>query len=249
MLLRDRIREQGNLLFRWRGLVPLLLAPAWLLAVRHHEWIELRFGDFIDDLFDCACVAISVTGLALRVATVGHVPRRSSGRNTRKGQVADTLNTTGFYSIVRNPLYLANGLILTGFLLATGSLWLVAVGLLGCCLHYERVIFAEEAFLVERFGDRYREWAEKTPAFFPRLSLWTPPARPFCWRTALLREYQTTFALVVAFAVKDYLEDWLAHNRIDLELDSTIAVAIAFAAFLVVRTLRKKTRLLKVPIA
>ena len=34
MLLHDRMREQGNLLFRWRGLVPLLLAPAWLRSRR-----------------------------------------------------------------------------------------------------------------------------------------------------------------------------------------------------------------------
>ncbi len=58
-------------------------------------------------------MVISFFGLALRVIVVGHAPYGTSGRNTRE-QVADTLNTTGMYSIVRHPLYLANYLIILG---------------------------------------------------------------------------------------------------------------------------------------
>ncbi|MGB8874133.1 MAG: hypothetical protein WCC75_12145, partial [Desulfobaccales bacterium] len=43
----------------------------------------------------------------------GLPPRGTSGRNTQ-GQVAETLNTTGIYSLVRNPLYLGNFLIWLG---------------------------------------------------------------------------------------------------------------------------------------
>lgn len=245
MLLKDRIRIQGETLFRWRGLMPLLLGPVWLLALRDSEWIEARFGDRVDDVVDWFCLAVSLLGIALRVATVGYVPRRTSGRNTRKGQVADTLNTSGLYSVVRNPLYLANAFILLGFLLATGSPWLTLVGMMACVIHYERVVSAEEAFLADRFGARYLEWAEKTPAFFPKPSLWTPPGRPFNWRSALLREYQTVFALIAAFTAMDYVEDWLALGRMEVEVEMTALAAIAFLAFLTIRFLRKRTRLLQ----
>lgn len=247
MLIRDVIQTQGNVLFRYRGYVPLLLVPAAFFALQESEWIERRFGDLVDDVYDWFCVGLSMAGLALRVATVAHVPRRTSGRNTRKGQVADELNTTGLYSIVRHPLYLANVVILTGFLLATGSLWFTIVGLLACCLHYERVACAEEAFLMTQFGARYLAWVRRTPAFLPRLplaSVWIPSARRFCWRTALKREYQTAFALIAAFASIDYAEDVLALGRLEFEPETTIAFAVALGAFVLVRYLHKRTRVL-----
>lgn len=246
MMLRDHIQKQGEVLFRYRGYVPLFLVPAIFFVLQDSEWIENRFGDFVDDVYDWCCFGISVAGVGLRAATVGYVSRRTSGRNTKKGQVADELNTTGMYSIVRHPLYLANMIIMAGFLLATGSIWLIAVCLLACCLHYERIACAEESFLMERFGARYRAWADKTPAFLPRASLWAPPTRGFCWRTALKREYLTAFGVIVAFTLLDYAEDLLALGRVELEAETTILFACAFFAFLLIRFLRKKTRLLHI---
>jgi protein-S-isoprenylcysteine O-methyltransferase Ste14 len=247
MMLGDSIREQGDVLFRYRGWVPLLLLPAMLAAMQDSQWIEFRFGDFVDDVFDWACIGISAAGVALRAATVGCVPRRTSGRNTRKGQVADELNATGMYSIVRNPLYVANTIILLGLLLATGSMWCAAVGLLACCLHYERVACAEEAFLTGRLGARYTAWAQRTPAFLPRPSLWVAPVRAFSWRTALKREYQTAFGVIATFAAMDYAEDALALGRLELESETTILLVLSTLAFLVIRYLHKRTRLLHVP--
>lgn len=246
MLLRDIVTKQGDILFRYRGYAPLFLVPAWLLALQNSEWIELRFGDLVDDMYDWFCFGISMAGVAMRVATIGSVPRRTSGRNTDKGQVADELNTTGLYSVVRNPLYLANGIILTGFLLATGSLWFTIIGLLACCVHYERVVCAEEAFLMRRFGERYLAWVDKTPAFIPRPRLWTPSGRRFCLRTAVKREYLTTFGLVVAFTATDYLEDLVAQGQILLELETTVLCLCALLMFFIVRYLRKNTRMLHV---
>lgn len=246
MLVRDVIEKQGDVLFRYRGYLPLLLVPAAVFALQDSEWIETRFGDSVDDIFDWFCFGVSMAGLMLRVATVGFVPRRTSGRNTRKGQVADELNTTGLYSIVRHPLYVANGLILFGFLLATGSLWFTVVALLACCLHYERVTCAEEAFLMRRFGARYLAWVERTPAFLLRPSLWVPPARPFCWRTALKREYLTVFDFFAVFALLDHAEDLLAIGCVELETETTALFLCALFMFAVVRYLRKNTRLLHV---
>jgi len=50
---------------------------------------------------------VSCVGLGTRILTIGHTPQRTSGRNT-KAQVAETLNTTGLYSMLRQPLYLGN---------------------------------------------------------------------------------------------------------------------------------------------
>jgi protein-S-isoprenylcysteine O-methyltransferase Ste14 len=247
MLIREALREQGEALFRLRSSLPLLLLPLAALALRDSEWLERSYGDAVDDCYDWLCVGISGVGLALRVAVAGCVPRRSSGRNTRKGQVADVLNTTGLYSVVRHPLYLANGIVFAGLLLATTSPWFVLAGGLAFLLYYERIAYSEEEFLLGRFGARYRAWADATPALLPRLSRWQPPALPFCWRTAVKREYQTLCTAIVAFAVLDHAEDALALGRVEFEAETTLLLAFAALLFVGVRRVRRRTHWLRVP--
>lgn len=247
MLIRDALREQGELLFRLRSSLPLLLLPLAALALRDSEWLEHSYGDRVDDCYDWLCVGITGLGLALRVAVAGCVPRRTSGRNTRKGQVADALNTTGLYSVVRHPLYLANGIVFAGLLLATASPWFMLAGALAFLLYYERIAYSEEEFLLGRFGAAYRAWAASTPALLPRLSSWRAPALPFCWRTAVKREYQSVCTAIVAFAVLDYAEDAVALGRVEFEAESTVLLAFAALLFAGVRFVRKRTIWLRVP--
>ena len=51
---------------------------------------------------------IGLFGVLLRLYTVDFTPNNTSGRNTSEGQIADELNTTGLYSLTRNPLYVGN---------------------------------------------------------------------------------------------------------------------------------------------
>ena len=66
-----------------------------------------------------ASVAIGLAGLAVRAVAVAYAPDGTSSRDTHRMR-APSLNTTGLYSVVRNPLYLGNGL-----------MWLGAVASLG----------------------------------------------------------------------------------------------------------------------
>lgn len=246
MLIRDQLRRQGETLFRWRSVLPLLLLPLGLLALPGSAWIEQRYGRTADDAFEALCMAVSALGLALRIAVAGYVPRRTSGRQTRKGMVASSLNTTGLYSLLRHPLYLANFAIFAGFLLTTASLWPLLVGGLCFWIYYERIAFAEEEFLLREFGESYAAWARATPALLPRLSAWRRPALPFSWRHAVRREYRTVCATLLAFAVLDVLEDALAHGRFALEPRARWLLAAAALLFVSIRLVDKRTRLLRV---
>lgn len=76
------------------------------------------------------CMVVAVLGQLLRFFTLAYVPPRTSGRN-RKHQVADSLNTEGTYSMVRNPLYLGNCLSWLGLAAVPMSPWLwVSIALL-----------------------------------------------------------------------------------------------------------------------
>ena len=90
--------------------------------------------------------------LAIRWVTIAFVPGGTSGRNTL-GQRADQLNTSGMYSMVRNPLYVGNFVAILGVLICVKVWWLVAMFALLYWLYIERVIAVEEAFLEQKFGD------------------------------------------------------------------------------------------------
>jgi protein-S-isoprenylcysteine O-methyltransferase Ste14 len=248
MTMRDQLRRQGEVLFRYRGWTFLAALALFLLALRESDWIEGTFGDAVDDVYDFTCLGIGLAGLAVRIFVAGHVPGRTSGRNTRKGQVAGTLNSTGPYSVVRHPLYVGNFLIALGVALLPGSLWFALVACLGYCVVFERIMYAEEEFLRSKFGAEFEEWAERTPAFLPDFSRYRPSALPFSRRTALKREYLTVLEILAWFAVVDYAEDGIAGGlaHVEWEPETTIPVLAVGAACLVVRYLRKQTKVLHV---
>lgn len=77
------------------------------------------------------------------------------------------LVTCGPYRYVRHPSYLAYSLMFLGFVLAW--LNLLAVPSLISIPGYYLMTGIEEKILIERFGDEYRTYQEKTGRLFPRL--------------------------------------------------------------------------------
>jgi hypothetical protein len=187
--------------------------------------------------------------LAVRVITVGRAPIGTSGRNTRE-QVANTLNCTGMYSVVRHPLYLGNYLIMLGFALWPHVWWLAILTTCFYALYYERIMLAEEAFLRQRFGETFEQWAAQTPAFIPKRHGWKPSPVPFCWRTVAQREYNAFLLILSVFFLFDFIGDSVAeHNNWGMDAGKAAWFAVFIAGFLifaVLRTLKKRTRLLHV---
>jgi len=137
MGLREEFEATGNWLFRRRGYLPLLLFPLLLVAARGSTYPSEDHR--LDLAREGVCLLLALTGLALRVATVGFVPRDTSGRNTG-GQLAGSLNTSGFYSVVRHPLYLGNYLMWLGVALFPRSWWAPVIVSLVFWLYYERIM-------------------------------------------------------------------------------------------------------------
>src|SRR6185503_19274771 len=71
-------------------------------------------------------VTLGVIGLILRAAALAFAPDGTSSRDTHRLR-APSLNTTGMYSIVRNPLYVGNALRWIGAVASLGLWWLVAL--------------------------------------------------------------------------------------------------------------------------
>lgn len=232
----------GDALFRWRSYLPLGLLPLVGLAILRATF---PFGtETADYLWETCCVSLSLAGMTLRIWTVGVAAPGTSGRNTRE-QRAQTLNTTGPYSLIRHPLYLANGLIVMGLALFPHT-WLLPPAVAGLTLiYYTLIAWREEDFLRARFGAGWQEWAEHVPRLWPAFGHFVPAARPWRWREALRREYHgLTLVLVLPFAL-DVAEDLHERGVFDLDPVWTVIAALGLVFYVTVRLLAKRTDLLR----
>lgn len=84
-----------------------------------------------------------------------------------RAQKFGELATTGPYARVRHPQYAAFALIMFGFLLQWPTL-LTMIMFPVLLVAYGRLAKSEERDSIARFGDAYREYMARTPAFVPR---------------------------------------------------------------------------------
>jgi protein-S-isoprenylcysteine O-methyltransferase Ste14 len=244
MALVEEFRKQGNWLFRWRSYLPLLFLALFAMQFGDFDW---PFGSYaVHEVWEFVCLGVSLLGLLVRVITIGHTPAATSGRNARK-QVADQLNTSGIYSTVRHPLYLGNYLIGLGISLILLVWWLPVIYSLMFWIYYERIMFAEEAFLREKFKEPYEQWAAATPAFLPRPSQWRKPALKFSFRNVLRREYTGLLVVIGGHSATEILEHLVKDHRLVYEPFWAFLLFGGLAMYLLLRILKRETSILEVP--
>lgn len=83
-------------------------------------------------------------------------------------RVNHTLVTSGPYRFVRHPFYVSALLLIIGTTLLTTNAVVGLAGMSTFCLLALRCR-CEEAMLIERFGEDYRDYMARTGRFFPRL--------------------------------------------------------------------------------
>ena len=110
--------------------------------------------------------------------------------------------------MVRNPLYLANFLIWFGLSLYLFSFWICVVLVLLFWIYYERIVFAEEAFLSRKFGESYTEWCNETPIFIPKIKGYKPMRYTFSLSKVLFNEYSSMLSTGTCFLFVSLLREY-----------------------------------------
>lgn len=201
MLLKDRFVRAGHFFFKYRSyqLLGMLLV---LFEERKH------FYHITDNLlYEIFCILVAFSGILVRVFTVGFVHEGTSGRNT-KAQKAEELNTGGAYSIVRNPLYLGNYLILLGISLLAQNYEVVILNTVFFIAIYTPIIFTEESFLLEKFGEEYAEYTKKVNCILPSFKKFKRPDRKFSIKMVFKREHDTWLTTMLSLGFVELLREY-----------------------------------------
>jgi protein-S-isoprenylcysteine O-methyltransferase Ste14 len=242
MALIHSFEKSGNVLFRYRGQIPVFL---FIVAIPVIYFTNISAWDETTLMvLTWSSIALSTIGFIIRAWAIGTTPKGTSGRNTRTGQVAEALNTTGIYSVVRHPLYLGNYFMWIGIVLFTFNFWFLLTVSLAYWLYYERIMFAEERFLERKFGKEYLDWSQSVPAFLPAFRKYVKNRVPFSFRSILRREYSGFLATVLGFTFIDHLRYFFTTGSFEINRPSSWILAASILITLLLRTLKHQTRLL-----
>lgn len=183
----------GDACFRFRAIsvVPVILLIFFIFD-------PVATGIF-NPILNILGFLIALTGAATRVVSAGYAKPFTSGRENYLK--ADSLNTSGFYSIVRNPLYIGNFLVYNGVLVAYSNPAALAFFNIFFIANYYFIILSEENYLENLFGEDYRVYRRAVPKVIPRFTLYRKNDRPFSLVRAVYKEKNTTFYWVFFYAV------------------------------------------------
>ncbi len=182
----------GKFLFKYRSFLPV---PYFLFLL---IVIEFNYLTFFTGLL------IVLLGLLIRFFSQGF-----AGDWMRSSEVeAYYMLDEGAYSIMRNPLYLGNFLVGFGFTLTSSfyPVFLLPSYSLVFFLYYYLIVKEEESYLEKKFGERFIQYRESTPSFYPNFRKWK--SGQFLGRNALRMEsstYLTVAFIFILFLVKVFL--------------------------------------------
>ncbi|MGI6718420.1 MAG: methyltransferase family protein [Bacteroidales bacterium] len=242
MALKHSFEKTGNTLFKYRGYIPIilfLLAIPFMFFANHQYYYNKKTYTFIV----VTSIVVSCLGELFRCYTVATTPKGTSGRN-RDNQYAAKLNIDGVYSIVRHPLYFSNYLMWLGIMIFTGNIYLIIICSLLFFLYYERIMFAEECYLQEKFGEEFLNWSLKTPSFFPNFAKYKKSSTPFSFKSIIRREYSSVMALCLSFAFIDILRILIIEKKLNFNRVSIYIAIGSVILSLILKIIRHKTNLL-----
>lgn len=247
MALQEELKKQGDFLFKNRSYLPLIILLIGLGVYINTEYLgnEEVTENWFSESFEFICLGTCLFGLLIRIVTVGHSPKNTSGRNTTEGQIADVLNTTGLYSLVRHPLYVGNFFMWLGVAMLTENYWFIIAFILFYAFYYERIMYAEESFLRTKFGEQYLNWAKDIPAFIPSFKNYKKHKHPFSVKKVLKQEKNGIAAIFLLFWLFEFIGEIIENKKFVMEYDFWFYSALVSLNIYLALKVMKKSKLLE----
>ena len=226
--------QAGHFFFRCRnGLFPGVFLLA-LLLMRP----RVLFGrPGLDHLLTAAGILVAFAGEAVRLLTIGFDYIDRGGKNKRVA--ASRLVVGGMYGQSRNPMFVANLLIVTRICMAAGSPAGYLTVIPFFIFVYQAIASAEEEFLRKKFGREYDDYCDRVPHFLPLLR-WNGGAfkgMRFEWRRAVRQDLSTILTVSMSLTLVPlwriyFLEGPAAAKQMAPGTFARAAALLGFYAFL-----------------
>src|SRR5512135_3689208 len=139
----------------WIAAIPLLLA----LLVSDSAWSNVSLLHALYQWIGYFLTLICVLGRGWCSAYIG-------GRKNYE------LITAGPYSVVRNPLYVFSFIGVAGIGFCTGTVTYLAILTVLFAAYYQIVVWREEKFMAETFGQAFADYKARVPRWWPNFDLW-----------------------------------------------------------------------------
>ena len=194
----------GNFLFRYRNQVfPLIIIALFVSATPSSG----MFGSLrLEAARDAIAWLIALAGLMFRCVVIGYAYIQRGGLN--KKVYAKNLVTEGMFSICRNPLYVGNVLIYSAVFLMHGNAIVMIAGIALFCFMYQCIVYAEEAFLSQKFGPGYDAYCVDVPRWIPNFSRFSlaTEGMTFNVKRVIAKDYSTAAATLVTLLAAELYE-------------------------------------------
>ncbi len=141
----------------WLTPLVYLLNPAWM------AWSKVGLPEWVRWL-GVGLGVLCVLGIYWLFSSIG-----SGITPTSATRAEHKLVTRGPYRWIRHPLYTFGSLLFLSFGMMADNWFIAALGILAFIAMASRTP-KEEANLIEKFGDEYRDYMSRTGRYFPKLS-------------------------------------------------------------------------------
>ena len=184
--------DLGAQLYEWRNHTPVLLA---LLVVAFS--VPTARSATIGTL-------LVVWGEMLRIYSAAYLGTNTWTRSPIP--MTESFMQHGPYAYVRHPIYCGNVLILTGFAIYSGAVWLTLLCFLAFSFQYYCVAKYEDSVLEENLGEEFTAYQRATPAWIPARPIrLTELEWPTSWTAAIEAEKRTLTAIALLFTALLFL--------------------------------------------
>lgn len=232
MVFRNKLLTQGKLFYKHRAwfniLIIIVLLPLYLIRDNNPDSL-ISSSLIFETLYDISLLILSLFGLFIRIYAKGYSPKRFFFPEN-----------SGLYSLMRHPIYFSNYIIWLGMVALSFNLWFVIVYTLAYILYYERIMFAEEEFLIKKYQDKYLDYSSNTSILYPKFSNYIKPKREFDFSKVINKELDYYILIIMVFTLLNIIGNLLNANN-NFNYPIIILSLISLILYLILSILKYKT--------
>lgn len=222
----------GNFLFKHRSFTPVPLIVLVFIVFRPIDMGEQNV------IIDAGGLLLSLLGEMIRVISVGYAYTGTSGRESYLR--AESLNVTGIYSIVRNPLYIGNFFMFTGMVVVFSNIVAVLVFGVFLILQYYFIILVEENFLNETYGKNYETYCTRVRRIIPTFKDYKKNRNPFNLRKVVFKENDSVFNMLVMYVLVLLYKERVFSGSIGSPFYYIIPGVVFITGYVIIKIIKKK---------